>query len=162
MLYASPKRDIYVIGVFDGHCSPRYNGKRISEACKTAFLAAAKKLTPALFRDPVQFKKYLTENSFGIDEWINETQPKNSLDAGSTAAVALYDAVSNTFYSFNVGDSRVIFFETEWTPAGRKKRARKLLQSMDHKPSLPSEIDRIERAGGTVRTSKAESSVPRW
>jgi serine/threonine protein phosphatase PrpC len=152
---------VYAIGVFDGHCAPGYEGRDISDACKRAFTALAKKLTSATFRDPETFKAYLKENSVLIDEWLLKTQPRNAIDAGSTAAVAFYDASSNTFYSYNVGDSRVIFFETEWTPAGRKKRARHLMQSLDHKPSVPSEIERIEKAGGDVRTSKRESSVPR-
>lgn len=149
--------DIYMIGVMDGHASPDYDGKKISEAVVQAMMTVGDKLTSEMFTKPKQFREFLTQNSFNIDQWLLKTQPKNAIDAGSTAVMGLYDAKTNTFYTFNVGDSRIIYFEID----GAGPPPKKVLQSLDHKPNLQREIDRIEEAGGVVRTSKSESSVAR-
>jgi serine/threonine protein phosphatase PrpC len=105
-------------------------------------------------------KQFLTAQAFAIDEWLLKSQKDNAVDAGSTASLGFYDPTSNLFYVFNVGDSRTVWFQTTTTGGAVKKGT--WHQSQDHKPSLASEIDRIERAGGTVRTSgKSKSSVAR-
>jgi len=163
IVYQSPDKNITVMGVFDGHSS-RGGGNKISRALVQGFKLIGKELDSKLFQNPKQFKNFLTMNSEDIDEWLLENQGENAVQAGSTASLGFYDARSNIFYAYNVGDSRIVFFEL--VPSARqggKKIVKKGTwhQTADHKPSLQSEIDRIERAGGMVRTGRANSSVAR-
>lgn len=161
ILYQSPDGQIVVFGVFDGHSSGG-GGADISDALVDAFSTIGEELDSKLFKDPKAFKNFLQLNSADIDKWLLKDQAKNAIRAGSTACLGLYDARSNSFYTYNVGDSRIVFFELGKGPRGKKiVKKGTWHQSADHKPGLQSEIDRIERAGGHVETRGFSSSVPR-
>lgn len=155
MLYHG-KNGIVVAGVFDGHSSSG-GGDRISRALVDLFRTLGKKLTSDMFRQPEKMKAFLTDISFVFDQMLLKRQGSNARRSGSTAAVVFYDEASNLLYTYNVGDSRTITFQM--LPRGIVKGTWHATQ--DHKPSLVSEIDRIERAGGKVLSSRAGSSVPR-
>jgi len=163
IVYQSPNKKITVMGVFDGHSS-HGGGNKISGSLVQAFKLIGQELNSKLFRNPKQFKNFLNMNSEDIDQWLLENQEENAIQAGSTASLGFYDADSNSFYAYNVGDSRIVFFELVPSirdPAKKIVKKGTWHQSMDHKPSLQSEIDRIEKAGGVVRTGKSGSSVAR-
>lgn len=157
IIYESRDGKIFIFGVFDGHSSGG-GGDKISGALVEAFEALGDQLDSKLFRNPKSFRNFLQWNSSDIDEWLLEEQGKNAVRSGSTACLGFYDSASNTFYSYNVGDSRIVFFEL--TATGKVKKG-SWRQSADHKPGLQSEINRIERAGGHVQTRNEGSSVPR-
>lgn len=67
--------------------------------------------------------------------------------AGCTANVALL--VGNTLYCANAGDSRCVLFRNN----------QMLEMSTDHKPDLPSEKNRIVKAGGAVIEGRVEGNL---
>jgi serine/threonine protein phosphatase PrpC len=159
IIYQSRDGNITVFGVFDGHSSGG-GGADISAALVEGFEILGEKLDSQLFKNPKAFRNFLQVNSDDLDQWLLKDQRKNAIRAGSTACLGFYDSASNTFYAYNVGDSRIVFFELS---GGKKKIIKKGTwhQSADHKPGLQSEINRIERAGGEVRSRNSGSSVPR-
>jgi len=161
ILYQSPNGKITITGVFDGHSSAG-GGAIISKELVEAFKSIGGELDTQLFKNPAAFKNFLTANSFNIDQYLLQKRRQTAIDAGSTASLGFYDADSNSFYAYNVGDSRIVFFEVGKN-GGRKMIAKKGTwhHTKDHKPSLQSEIDRIEKAGGFVQTRNSTSSVPR-
>lgn len=139
-----------LFGVFDGHGGPEvaefvirhlcqelvslpaYREGRIEEALKQAYLRMDElQVTPDGIRELIRISKDLPENA---PVNINE----NTVQAGCTAVSALIRG--NEIYVANAGDSRCVM--------SRGGVAVEL--SMDHKPDLPEELDRIRRAGGTV------------
>jgi len=165
ILFQNRDGNITVFGVFDGHSSGG-GGSDISGALVEGFEVLGEELDTKLFKNPKAFRNFLRLNSADIDEWLLKDQRRNAIRAGSTACLGFYDSASNTFYAYNVGDSRIVFFEVSGG-GGRTRGHKKIVkkgtwhQSMDHKPGLQSEINRIERAGGEVRSKSAGSSVPR-
>ena len=105
---------------------------------KDAMEAVGERLTTELFQDPKAFKKFLVDNAYNIDQWLLQRQPKNAIDAGSTAAMGFYDAESNTFYTMNVGDSRIIFFEATDDPDKKgKRKPKKIMSSLGKRIQSP-------------------------
>jgi len=74
--------------------------------------------------------------------------------AGCTAIFAVIKKHSSGGYEFtvgNVGDSRAILI--------KKKDGSVIDLSVDHKPTLPSEIERIQNAGGFVRHDRVQGCL---
>jgi serine/threonine protein phosphatase PrpC len=121
----NPDEDFF--GVFDGHGG------------RDAAIYAAKNLYPKIGRNftlnPNEPLKSIT-NAF---EETNAWMMQQRMGCGSTAAVSF--VVGSTLYTANVGDTRVVL--------GWKDRKAVRL-SFDHKPSVATEKERIERLGGEV------------
>eukprot|EP01112_Ceratiomyxa_fruticulosa_P013030 TRINITY_DN3642_c0_g1_i1.p1 TRINITY_DN3642_c0_g1~~TRINITY_DN3642_c0_g1_i1.p1 ORF type:complete len:609 (+),score=132.67 TRINITY_DN3642_c0_g1_i1:647-2473(+) len=71
----------------------------------------------------------------------HESMSGQSIKGGTTAVVALF--IGNTGYVANVGDSRAVLCRD-----GQAFRV-----SLDHKPELPKETERIQRQGGIVTST---------
>jgi serine/threonine protein phosphatase PrpC len=121
----NPNEDFF--GVFDGHGG------------RDAAVYAAKNLYPKIGRNfslnPNEPLKSITSAFEETNAWMMQQR----MDCGSTAAVGF--VVESTLYTANVGDTRVVL--------GYKDR-RAVRLSFDHKPSVASEKERIERLGGEV------------
>lgn len=121
----NPNEDFF--GVFDGHGG------------RDAAIYAAKNLHLKIGRN---FSLNAHEPLKSITSAFEETNAwmmQQRMNSGSTAAVSF--VVDSTLYTANVGDTRVVL---GW----KDKKAVRL--SFDHKPSVSSEKDRIERLGGEV------------
>lgn len=121
----NPNEDFF--GVFDGHGG------------REAAVYAAKNLYLKIGRN---FSLNAHEPLKSITSAFEETNAwmmQQRMNAGSTAAVSF--VVDSTLYTANVGDTRVVL---GW----KDKKAVRL--SFDHKPSVSSEKERIERLGGEV------------
>jgi serine/threonine protein phosphatase PrpC len=121
----NPNEDFF--GVFDGHGG------------RDAAIYAAKNLYPKIGRNfslnPNEPLKSITSAFEETNAWMMQQR----MDCGSTAAVSF--VVDSTLYTANVGDTRVVL---GW----KDKKAVRL--SFDHKPSVATEKERIERLGGEV------------
>lgn len=121
----NPNEDFF--GVFDGHGG------------REAAVYAAKNLYPKIGRNfslnPNEPLKSITSAFEETNAWMMQQR----MDCGSTAAIGF--VVDSTLYTANVGDTRVVL-------GCKDKKAVRL--SFDHKPSVPSEKERIERLGGEV------------
>lgn len=159
-IYSNEKGNIRVFGCFDGHGPDKGGGAVISEALVSAFQEVCKELKEDLFRNDRLFRQFIRANFKHIDEWLLEEFDEIAIESGSTATLGFYESKSNTYYTVNLGDSRTIYFEKDERRPGRHKVGT-YGQTLDHKPSDVSEISRIEKAGGTVRTSSDSSKVPR-
>ncbi|EFX61264.1 hypothetical protein DAPPUDRAFT_16550, partial [Daphnia pulex] len=67
--------------------------------------------------------------------------------AGTTAIVLL--VTKHRFYVANIGDSRAVLSRSDTA----------VPLSTDHKPDLPSERNRIEKAGGYVKEGRVNGSL---
>lgn len=134
----------YYFGVADGH---GYQGKEVSDMIR-------KRLPLHLARDPAM--KADTKMSFGRTFMkMNQELVRSSLDvsfSGSTCVTCLIRGT--TAYGANVGDSRAIIARHE----NGEWRAVKL--SNDHKPDLPSEKIRIQKANGRVEAFRGAGGKP--
>jgi len=71
--------------------------------------------------------------------WAKHSETLQKKNAGSTAAVVML--IDNILFSANCGDARAVLC--------RRKKAVRI--TVDHKPYVDSERERIEKAGGTVQ-----------
>lgn len=159
-LYKNRAGNIRVFGCFDGHGPDKGGGAVISEALVNVFTEVCKELNEECFRNPLLFNRFIRANFIEIDKWLLDTFDDIAVESGSTATLGFYESKSNTYYVVNLGDSRTIYFEEDPSRPGKHKVG-SYGQSLDHKPSDVREIKRIEKAGGTVRTSKDSSKVAR-
>ncbi|OMJ96243.1 hypothetical protein SteCoe_206 [Stentor coeruleus] len=148
-----------IFGVFDGH-----GGKEVAEFVSRHFCAEI--VTLRSFKEG-NFEQALKDTFLRMDELIKTTEglkeviriakdlPDNYpvqadpslLMAGCTAVVALI--CRNTLYVANAGDSRCVL----------NREGRAIEMSIDHKPDLPQERDRIIRAGGMVEDGRVMGNL---
>eukprot|EP00698_Gefionella_okellyi_P004608 TRINITY_DN14213_c0_g1_i1.p1 TRINITY_DN14213_c0_g1~~TRINITY_DN14213_c0_g1_i1.p1 ORF type:complete len:365 (-),score=40.93 TRINITY_DN14213_c0_g1_i1:19-1056(-) len=123
------------VGVFDGH-----GGKLCANF-------AAQKLHQVLFTDQL----FASERDSACksaflkldDEWLKLARSHN-LDDGATAITAVFDLQTCVLNVACAGDSRAVLC--------RNGTAVQL--SVDHKPDLPAEAERVTKAGGQVRPAQ--------
>ena len=151
--------DTMVFGVFDGH-----GGKEVAEFvsrhfCEEleknrAYLAGNIELglkevflrMDELIRTPNGTKEVIRIARDLPDNYPVEADP-SMLVAGCTAVVALIK--NNTLYVANAGDSRCVLC----------RDGRAIEMSIDHKPELPGELDRIKKAGGMVEDGRVMGNL---
>jgi serine/threonine protein phosphatase PrpC len=148
-----------LFGVFDGHggkevaefvsrhlCAEllrnrSYQQGNLEQALKECFLRMDELLrTPDGLKEVIRISKDLPEN-YPVEA------DSSQMIAGCTSVVALLR--NRTIYVANAGDSRCVLC--------RDGRAVEL--SQDHKPELPTEMERIRRAGGTVEDGRVMGNL---
>ncbi|ELP89259.1 protein phosphatase 2C, putative [Entamoeba invadens IP1] len=147
-------------GVFDGH-----GGDQVADYCEKVYVDVLLK-SPAFKAG--DYKKALIDTNIVIDD-LMRTKDVNTFikglgsggsniyegmfgelvadGMGCTAVVALI--IDNKIYCGNAGDSRCVLFK------GNKVKG----MSVDHKPTLQSEIDRITQAGGTIDGGRVNGNL---
>jgi serine/threonine protein phosphatase PrpC len=152
--------DISVFGVFDGH-----GGCEVAHFVGNHFVEELKK-TEAFRKG--DYKNALIDTFLSLDRMILTDAGKKELaliskkhssggiavagsdlpyQAGCTACVAL--VTKNEIYCANAGDTRCVI--------AAKGKAKDL--SHDHKPDLPNEKRRVERAGGIVEEGRVNGVI---
>jgi len=132
-IYQIPEKAFFSAEVYDGH-----GGRR-------AALVAAEMLTPHFLHSWFEeLKKQVSERRperelvraayLEVDKYVGEAD----IDGGTTAA-ALY-LIDDRFLGANVGDTRIVLGVREGV----------FTLTLDHKPNLPEELERIEEKGGRV------------
>lgn len=132
------ERSHALLGVFDGH-----NGHLVAKYCG-AHLAETFVAT-----HEYQNKKYsaaFTETFKILDATLNAS-PELRNEGGCTAVSVLI--TRNVIVCANAGDSRAVL----------ARGGRAIPLSSDHKPSLPAEIARIERAGGSIQNNRVNGTL---
>eukprot|EP00931_Biecheleriopsis_adriatica_P096040 TRINITY_DN69681_c0_g1_i1.p1 TRINITY_DN69681_c0_g1~~TRINITY_DN69681_c0_g1_i1.p1 ORF type:complete len:443 (-),score=97.21 TRINITY_DN69681_c0_g1_i1:37-1326(-) len=146
---AGEERQFSLFGVFDGHGK---KGHDVSNFIK-------EHLPKVLLRNGTLWDDPLTAltDAFGtIQLLIEKAAQLGELDAkrsGSTCSVVLFDHKGSTLYVGHVGDSRVVLGKSEPSISPGESDAadwQSLDLTVDHKPDLPEERQRIEAAGGMV------------
>lgn len=151
--------DTMVFGVFDGHGGKEvaefvsrhfceeleknrsYQSGNIEQGLKETFLRMDELIrTPNGTKEVIRIARDLPDN-YPIEA------DASMLVAGCTAVVALIR--NNTVYVANAGDSRCVL--------SRDGRAIEL--SIDHKPELPGELERIRKAGGMVEDGRVMGNL---
>eukprot|EP00501_MAST-03F_sp_TOSAG23-6_P001801 GSMAST32.ASY1.ANO1.1879.1 assembled CDS len=120
---------ISYFGVFDGH-----GGCKAADYCMQNIvkcISNAGSTIPCI-------TKALNNGFSECDRRFLEVASANFYDDGSTACVVM--ARENKLYVANVGDSRAVLLRGDEAIA----------LSKDHKPNVPSELSRIQKAGGIV------------
>lgn len=132
-IYENPEKGFFSAEVYDGH-----GGRKAAQV-------AAEMVTPHFlhswvreFEKPLKKRKseceLLREAYLAVDNHICES----SVDSGTTAAGIYF--IDDHFFAVNCGDTRIVI--------GIRDGALPL--TLDHKPDLPEELQRIEDGGGSV------------
>ena len=143
-----------IFGVLDGHGS---HGHFVSQFCRDYFMNKMKEYTESLMIITQQISaediyinlksdnfSYINELFLSAD---NELRAQNYFDCRMSGTTCNLVFQFNThLICFNVGDSRSILIEDSGD--GTNKIIRPL--SIDHKPDLPEELNRICSSGGVV------------
>lgn len=143
-------RDMTLFGVFDGH-----GGHEVAHFVERHFVQELERNSN--FRSG-RYEKALTENFLRMDTLLLTPAGSQELKslihegetesmAGCTAVVVLI--VGTRLFAANAGDSRAVL--------ARGGRAVEL--TTDHKPDMPSERDRIIRAGGRVEDGRVMGNI---
>lgn len=159
LLYSQISSDCHLFAVCDGHGGP-----------EVAHLVA-KQLTQTLTSDPdfkaKQYAKALTNSFKKIDDYLCSQRGEEQLRclnkslngkplgpedkigyrAGTTLVALLM--TKDKYYVANAGDSRAVLCRNNTA----------VTLSNDHKPDLPFEKERIEKAGGYVHNGRVNSSL---
>ena len=139
--------DISIFGIFDGH-GPIPTGADASEF-------VANNIQNELvekYKTDEDLSTCLTESFISLDEKMKE---KKYTKSGTTAVVSLITPYK--IVVANTGDSRLIIVRR-----GTDGKPKIKFHTEDHKPSLPYEKLRIEKAGGEVSVPvKGSNEVPR-
>lgn len=129
-------------GVFDGHGR---NGHDVSNFVKDN-MPKVLLSQPKFETDPGKALLLAFEKVQSLIVTATAMKHIDATRSGTTCTLVLHSLERNTVYIAHVGDSRVVL--------GRKPKESTLLEAVDltvdHKPDLPAERERIEQAGGVV------------
>merc|ERR1719174_435445 len=129
-------------GVFDGHGR---NGHDVSNFVKDN-MPKVLLSQPKFETDPGKALLLAFEKVQSLIVTATAMKHIDATRSGTTCTLVLHSLERNTVYIAHVGDSRVVL--------GRKPKESTLLVAVDltvdHKPDLPAERERIEQAGGVV------------
>ncbi len=132
------KKDAALLGVFDGH-----NGQAIARYC-------AENLAELLLKSPefaqADFTGAFKKTYLNIDETLSKSELRN--EGGCTAVAVLL--IDGKIVCANAGDSRAVL---------ARAGAPCVALSHDHKPTLPEEIARIERAGANISNGRVNGML---
>jgi len=143
--------DVHIFGVFDGH-----GGKEVAKYVEKHFVHEL--LSNASFKAG-NYENALIETFLKMDVLLKAPEGKKELSqikgnedgadsfAGCTACVALF--VKNQLYVANAGDSRCVLSSNRTA----------VEMSLDHKPELTIEKDRISKAGGYVTEGRVNGNL---
>mmetsp|Transcript_17491 Transcript_17491/g.49623 ORF Transcript_17491/g.49623 Transcript_17491/m.49623 type:complete len:439 (+) Transcript_17491:77-1393(+) len=159
----SPNQDSFIIcvdneeysvyGVFDGHGR---KGHDISNFVKEIIPKVLAKDGNVL-ADPIGALR----EAFGITQRLIEhatsTEQLDATRSGCTASVILHDHARRKLYIAHVGDSRCVLARKDPATTAPEKMWQAVDLTVDHKPNLPEEQQRIERNGGQVRFDGASN-----
>lgn len=139
-----------IYGVFDGH---GHKGHDISNFIKD-------NLPKVLLQQKVLEEDPLTALSIAFEKTqqliVEATRLKvlNATQSGSTASVIYHDLKENVLHVAHVGDSRCVMGRRKENPVAKVQAQdaewHAVDLTIDHKPDLPEERQRIEAAGGRV------------
>jgi len=132
--------EIALFGVFDGH-----NGDACAEYCRSHI----HKTISNKINKGVLTANALRQAFIDTDDAFLAQSEATPLDAGCTAVVAVYNRVTGTLITANCGDARCL--------VSRGGVAEVL--TIDHKPDVPSEKQRIEAAGRMVRENRLDGCL---
>jgi len=104
---------------------------------------------PAPIPDSI-IKKTIKQLFFEMDEHLYHTYLETQeLAQGSTCTAVIIDEVQKKMFVTNLGDSRAIVM----------KNGKNAFQTMDHKPSVVPEFERIKAAGGCVINNRVQGQL---
>lgn len=170
-----PESQTHIFGVFDGHggrevalfCKNHFpkiflsNSSYLLGNIKTALIETFIELDKAL-QTPQGMKELTVEHKKFIEEfnltkakedfYENFNTNKGYIDnlaytIGCTANILVIH--KNELYFANCGDSRSILL----------RHGEAISMSIDHKPELPNEFERIRKAGGTVKDGRVNGAL---
>lgn len=162
IVYENEATNTYIFGVFDGHGgrevakfaaahyqnvllnNPNFKKKKYEDALKESFYEIDDMLLKPEFRK--ELKQYKAKPA-GQKETKGDNDETFESQAGCTANVVLI--VDNDLYVANAGDSRSIL--------GEDKSVVEL--SIDHKPDMETEKNRIVKAGGSVFNGRVNGNL---
>lgn len=127
-----------LFGVFDGH-----NGHLVAKYCGAHM--SEELLGNDAFHN-AQYQRAFEEVFEKIDETL-KASPELRNEGGCTAVTVLL--TKGQLICANAGDSRAVLARSQSV----------LPLSMDHKPTLPAEIARIEKAGGTLQGGRVNGTL---
>lgn len=132
----------HLYGVFDGH--GRY-GHAVSQFVRENLPKVL--LSQETFEsNPEQALRNAFEKMQYLIVVANADQRLDALKSGTTCSLVLHSLRDNMIYVAHVGDSRVVL-GTRSKPDGEVEA---MELTTDHKPTLPAEKARIEKAGGEI------------
>ena len=144
-----------IFGVLDGHGA---HGHLISQFCKNYFVNKMKTyvdnlvyITQYITAEDIYINLKNSNYSYIIDLFMNadnELKTQANFDYVSSGTTCnLIFQINNHLIDFNVGDSRSILIEDS------VEYNADIIQplSIDHKPDIPEELQRIQSCGGTVQ-----------
>ncbi|EDR27053.1 protein phosphatase 2C, putative [Entamoeba dispar SAW760] len=147
-------------GVFDGH-----GGDQVAEYCSKIYVETL--LNTDAFKAG-NYQQALIDTNIKIDEQMRTPAVNDLLKTLGSGSSNIYDGmfgdlvadgmgctsvviliIDNTIYCGNAGDSRSVMLKGDNV----------IPLSVDHKPSLQSEIDRITLAGGTIDNGRVNGNL---
>jgi protein phosphatase 2C family protein 2/3 len=132
--------EIALFGVFDGH-----NGDACAEYCRShLYKRISSKINKGVLTPNALRQAFIDTD----DAFLAQSQA-TPLDAGCTAVVTVYNRVTGTLITANCGDARCLV-----SHGGVAE-----VLTVDHKPDVPSEKQRIEAAGRLVRENRLDGCL---
>jgi serine/threonine protein phosphatase PrpC len=132
-IYQNPEKGFFSAEVYDGH-GGRSAAQVAAEMVTPYFLHEWSRESEKALKDRTPEYELLRNAYLAVDRHIVE----NGLDSGTTAA-GIY-LIHDHFFAANCGDTRIVI--------GTRHGVSTL--TLDHKPDLPDELQRIEMNGGHV------------
>ena len=171
-LNKGPQGTTHIFGVFDGHggrevadfvrahfselflSSNSYKSGNIKQALKETFLLLDKKLTTiGGMKELTKYHKQFI-NEFGLEDdeseyYLNKKGYIENLAFNIGCTCNILVIYGNEFYFANAGDSRSIIL----------RNGDAISMSIDHKPELPNESERIRKAGATLKDGRINGAL---
>lgn len=132
-IYQNPERSFFSAEVYDGH-GGRKAAVAAAETITPYFLHAWLRELEKPLKEQSPVNELLRTSYLAADKYVIE----NGFDCGTTAAG--FYLIEDHFYAVNCGDTRIVIGVYDGVS----------MLTLDHKPNVPEELQRIEDDGGYV------------
>lgn len=130
---------INILGVFDGHGGGKVS-KYLKDNLSNFFLSD---MNTEILKSNTKFRNYVNKTYDLLQNTLKDKHPRAVEYCGSTACIGIHskDNNKNILWMINVGDSRGVLCN---------KIGEAIQLTVDHKPNLKEEKQRIESIGGKI------------
>ncbi|ONM58723.1 putative protein phosphatase 2C 1 [Zea mays] len=150
------EEDVVLCGVFDGH-GPHGHlvARRVRDAMPLKLMSAVRASKAGLDMPAAAWRKAFARAYKTMDKDLRSHATLDCFCSGSTAVTVL--KLGSDLYMANIGDSRAVLGSRDGGDGGMVA----LQLTIDLKPDVPSEAERIKKCRGRVFALQDEPEVPR-